>query len=172
MVSNFWLTLIVKKMAVTFPESIHPKNGYLLRFDYEIRAFQYLDYFKITSFYPEIKFFPLDISFETREELRDFLSYRGIVRQELEWNSLKEKSSEIITIIDSMKIYEVKESVSKFLLLYKFYSINEVAEMLSFSRPSIYKLIKNNQLDAIRLNGQLRISHSNLMGFINKGRCE
>ena len=119
-----------------------------------------------------IKFFPLDISFETREELRDFLSYRGIVRQELEWNSLKEKSSEIITIIDSMKIYEVKESVSKFLLLYKFYSINEVAEMLSFSRPSIYKLIKNNQLDAIRLNGQLRISHSNLMGFINKGRCE
>jgi excisionase family DNA binding protein len=54
-----------------------------------------------------------------------------------------------------------------YLLNYKYYSINEVAEMLLFSRPAIYKLVNGNTLKAVRINGQLRINHLNLMTYIN-----
>lgn len=79
-----------------------------------------------------------------------------------------QKLSNEFTIIDTTKIYEVDENISKYLLNYKYYSINEVAEMLSFSRPTIYKFINDGNLHSIRINGQMRIKHNDLTKFINK----
>lgn len=150
---------------VTFPDEIHPKHGVRLRFDYDIRAYQYLDYFGITKKY---KFIPLDLTFDSHNDLKKFLNEKGIVYQEIQVAAVFSKLSKIITVVDTRKIYDVEESVSKYLLNYKYYSINEVAEMLSFSRPTIYKLVNDQTLKAVRINGQHRINHLDIISFINK----
>jgi len=53
------------------------------------------------------------------------------------------------------------------LLNFKYYSINEVAEMLSMSRPTIYKFVNDQTLKSTRINGQIRVNHLDLMNFIN-----
>jgi excisionase family DNA binding protein len=153
---------------VTFPEEIHPKHGLRLRFEYAPRAFQYLDFFKIITFHPEYKFTPLNITFPDSKELYQFLYNRGIVFDEIYVEGTFSQLSEKITIVDTTKIYDVEDSITKYLLKYKFYSINEVAEMLSFSRPTVYTLVNENNLKAVRINGKIRINHMELMGYINK----
>ena len=153
---------------VTFPDELHPKHGLRLRFLYSIRAFQYLYYFNIIASSPEVKFFPLDLSFESVNELYQFLYNRGIVYDEFE---LEETYSEIekkVTVVNTRKIFEVEEALLKYLLNYKYYSINEVADMLSFTRPTIYKFVNEQTLKATRINGQLRVNHLDLVEFINK----
>lgn len=154
-------------MAVKFPDEIHPKHKLRLRFDYKIRAFQYLDYYGITISHPTYEFLPLNLTFETNKELTQFLYHRGIVYDEIDVSSTYSKLSNELTVIDTSKIYDVEESITKYLLNYKYYSINEVAEMLSFSRPTVYKLVNNHEVKAIRINGQLRVNHLDLMKFIN-----
>jgi excisionase family DNA binding protein len=154
---------------VTFPDIIHPKHGLSLRFKYKLRAFQYLDYFNITISYPIYKFVPLELIFESYKELEQFLYNRGIVYDEIEvsdtfWKTWNEPN----TVVETRKIYDVEESITKYLLNYKFYAINEVAEMLSFSRPTVYKLVNDQTLKAVRIHGQLRINHLDLIAFINK----
>lgn len=154
---------------VTFPDEIHPKFGVRLRFDYDIRAYQYLDYFCITETRPA-RFVPLNLTFDTYIELRQYLLNKGIVYKEIPINvnfSKYYKLPETITIVDTRKIYDVEESVSKYLLNFKYYSINEVAEMLSFSRPTVYKFINDQTLKSVRINGQIRVNHQDLMSFIN-----
>lgn len=153
---------------VTFPEIIHPKYKMILRFEYNFRALQYLEYFKIIESYPRYKFFPLDLTFDDTSELYKFLYERGIIYSEREVKDTFWKTwHEPYFFVDTRKIYEVEESIQKYLLNYKYYSINEVAEMLSMSRPTIYKLVKQQTLKAIRIYGQLRINHLHLVEFIN-----
>ncbi len=151
---------------VTFDEKLHPKHGMRIRFKYPPRAFQYLDFFKITITYPIYKFVPLDLTFESALELREFLYKKGIVYDETE---IRYTDTEVIgesAVVDTRKIYDVEESVVKYLLNYKYYSINEVAEMLSFSRPTIYKIINEGKIKTIRINGQMRIKHIDLNEYI------
>ena len=148
-------------------EKINPKNKLTLRFNSQRTAFQYLIEFNIISYNP-FKFIFLDLSFRNKIELYDFLYARGIARNEIDVTNMYQKLSNEFTIIDTTKIYEVDENISKYLLNYKYYSINEVAEMLSFSRPTIYKFINDGSLHSIRINGQMRIKHSDLTKFINK----
>lgn len=82
--------------------------------------------------------------------------------------SVHNKGEKRMTVVDTNKIYEVEENISKYLLNYKYYSINEVAEILSFSRPTVYNLVNNQTIKAIRINGKLRINHLDLIAFINK----
>jgi excisionase family DNA binding protein len=152
---------------VTFPEEIHPKHGKRLRFEYAPRAFQYLDYFKITMSYPTCKFIPLNITFNTGKELSEFLYNKGIVYDEITVSESLSHLSKMVTVVDSRKIYDIEEGVTKYLLNYRYYSVNEVAELLSLSRPSIYKLINGKSIQAIRIQGQLRINHLDLIKFIN-----
>lgn len=155
---------------VTFDEKLHPKHGLRLRFKYEPRAFQYLAFFKITATtdYKTYKFVPLDITFESWDELCKFLSARGIVYDEYDIRYTDTVIEAKAIVIDTTKIYDVEENVSKYLLNLKYYSINEVAKMLSFSRPTVYKLVNQNALKAVRIYGQLRINHLDLMEYINK----
>lgn len=153
-------------MAVTFPDRVHPKHGIEMRFLYSMRAIQYLDYFKITTNHPHYKFAPLDLTFGSYEELHEFLYRRGIFRDEMEVSVTNSEFSDVSTIVNTRKIYEVEESVTTYLLNYKYYSINEVAEMLSFSRPTVYKLINEGTVKAVRINGQMRIKHSDLSKYI------
>jgi excisionase family DNA binding protein len=151
---------------VTFPDEIHPKLGLRLRFAYKLRAFQYLDYFKITISYPTYEFVPLGLTFGDSKELSQFLFNRGILHHEVDIDEWHSKLSNEVLVVDTKKIWDAEESISKYLLTYKYYSINEVAEMLSFSRPTVYKLVNDQSLKAIRIYGQLRINHMDLMAFI------
>lgn len=149
-------------------KKINPKNKLILRFDSKRSAFEYLIRVNVTTSYPIIKFVPLNLTFQNKNDLLEFLFTHGIVREEIDVSNWYRKLSNEVTIIDTAKIYEVEESVSKYLLNYKYYSINEVADMLSFSRPTIYKFINDGNLNSIRINGQMRIKHSDLTKFINK----
>lgn len=154
---------------VTFSDKLHPKHHLAVRFDYEIRAEQYLAYFNIIIAYPTYEFVPLNLKFETHQELHEYLVKRGIIYYQTDHFDLhKSVHKDVLTIVDTQKIYEVEDDVTKYLLNYKYYSINEIASILSFSRPTIYKLVNDQILQAIRINGQLRINHLDLMKFINK----
>ncbi len=156
-------------MAVTFPDNISPKFGMRIRFTYPLRALQYLEWFKIIAYHPTYKFLPLDIEFVSYDDLEQFLIYKGIFRDEISWDASQHNYDidDIVRVVDTRKIFDVEESTTKYLLNYKYYSVNEVAEMLSFTRPTIYKLINDQTLKANRINGQLRIRHIDLMGLIN-----
>jgi excisionase family DNA binding protein len=153
---------------VTFPDKVHPKHGLTMRFKYSPRAIQYLKYFDIILYYPDYKFIPLDLTFNNADDLLQFLVNRGIVRYEVEVDITNKEFSDEISIVDTKKIYDVEESILKYLLNYKYYSINEVAEILSFSRPTIYKLVNDQTLKSSRIQGQIRINHLDLVAFINK----
>ena len=151
---------------VTFEEKLHPKYGLRVRFPYKTRAFQYLEYFNIITLLHPIKFVPLDLTFADSDELNTFLYNRGIIYDEIEISYSDTSIKTEVTIVDTKQIYGVEESLGKYLLNYKYYSVNEVAEMLSFSRPTIYKLIDDQILKAARINGQVRINHLELMQYI------
>lgn len=153
---------------VTFPEEIHPKRGLKVRFDYEPRATQYLQYFGIITGHPEYIFQPLNVKFQSSGDLNTFLRRRGVIYDEVEVSSTFNQIKTEFTVVDTTRIHDVEESITKYLEDYKYYSINEVADMLSFSRPTIYKLINNGSLIATRIHGQLRIRHADLMNFISK----
>jgi excisionase family DNA binding protein len=153
---------------VTFPDEINPKYGLKVRFDYSPRATQYLEFFKITTGYPTFKFIPLNLTFQSSNELYQFLINKGIIYDEVDIYTSDSKVEKRMTVVDTNKIYEVEENISKYLLNYKYYSINEVAEILSFSRPTVYNLVNNQTIKAIRINGKLRINHLDLIAFINK----
>lgn len=154
-------------MAVVFPDEIHPKHRLRLRFEHFARANQYLSHFKIVVLYPLYEFVPLDLKFNSIDDLNQFLFNRGIVYHEFDVSDTYPYIKKEFTIVDTRKIFDVEESINKYMLNYKYYSINEVAEMLSFSRPTVYKLINGNTLKAVRINGQLRINHLNLMTYLN-----
>jgi len=154
-------------MAVTFPDNVHPKYGLELRFGYTHRATQYLQYFNITTSYPEHRFIPLNLTFGTLEELQQFLYNKGILRDEVELAAYSTEYSEPVTIVSTRKIIETDETISNYLMNYKYYSVNEVSEMLSFSRPTVYKIIKEGKIKTYRINEQIRIKHSDLMDYIN-----
>ncbi len=152
-----------------FPEELHPKHHVSVRFDYDIRAEQYLEYFKIIISYPTYEFVPLHLKFETSQELRQYLINRGIIYYQRDhFDMHKSVHQRVMTIVDTQRIYDIEDNIAKYLLNYKYYSINEVAEMLSFSRPTIYKLVNEKSLKSVRINGQLRINHLDLMTFINE----
>lgn len=153
-------------MAVKFPDEIHPKFCLRLRFEHFARAHQYLDHFKIIELYPTYRFIPLDLAFKDSKDLDQFLFTRGIVYHEYDVSDYYPYIEKEITIVDARKIYSAEESITKYLLNYKYYSINEVAEMLSFSRPTVYKLVNSDKLKAIRIHGQLRVNHLDLMALI------
>lgn len=152
---------------VTFSDEIHPKYGLKVRFEYSPRALQYLMFFKIVTVHPSYMFLPLNLTFESNDELYQFLTTKDIISDEVEINDYTSQVIKKITVVDTRKIYDVEESITKYLLNYKFYSINEVAEMISMSRPTIYKLVSQQTLKAIRIYGQLRINHLDLMKFLN-----
>jgi excisionase family DNA binding protein len=151
---------------VTFPEEINPQKGLLLRFDYDPRAYQYLEFFKVINTLTH-KFLPIDLAFGSYNDLMKFLSDKGIVYQEIQVDSIYSRLSKIITVVDTRKIFNVAEDTTKYLLNYRYYSINEVADMLSMSRVTIYKLVNDQSLKAVRINGQFRINHLDLMNFIH-----
>jgi excisionase family DNA binding protein len=153
---------------VTFPDQIHPKNGLVIRFKDGSSSSKYLEFFKITTLYPLIKFIPQDITFDSGEELQKFLYKTGIVQDEIEVSGIFPKLSNVATIVNTKLIYEPDESNLNSFLKYKYYSVNEVAEMLSLSRPTVYKLVNDQTLKSIRIYDQLRINHVDLMAFINK----
>lgn len=160
-----------KTMAVIFPKEIKPRFGLKVKFDFSSRGTQYLDFFKITvSNYKDNThtFTPLNLSFSSYMDLYDFLTSKGIIYDEVEINTITSNIEKTITVVDCSRIFDIEDSVSKYLLNYKYYSINEVAEMLSFSRPTVYKLVKGNALKAVRICGQLRINHLDLMEFTNQ----
>lgn len=151
---------------VTFPDELHPKFGLKVRFEYSPRAFQYLQFFKLVTVHPTYSFLPLNLTFDSYDELNKFLVNRGILYDEAEINDYTSQVTKKVTVADTSKIYDVEESISKYLINYKYYSINEVAEMLSFSRPTIYKIINEGKIKTIRINGQMRIKHIDLYEYI------
>ena len=159
-------------IMVTFPDEIHPKFKQRIRFSYPIRALQYLEYFDIVvlSYGEEkkIEFSPLNLTFSTYQDLEKFLYEKGILQDEYDVDVFSDQISEKVTVVDASKIYEVEENINKYLLNYKYYSVNEVSEMLSLSRPTIYKIIREKKLKSIRINGQLRVKHRELLNYINE----
>lgn len=155
-------------MAVTFPDELHPKYGLKLRFDYSPRATQYLEFFNITASRPSFRFVPLNLTFQSSAELMQFMVNKGIIYEEVDVvYKFSLKVGERITVVDTSKILDIEKRISNYLLNYKYYSINEIAEMLSFSRPTIYKIINEGKLKTIRINGQMRIKQQDLSDYIN-----
>jgi excisionase family DNA binding protein len=157
-------------MAIKFPDEINPKNidesrSLKLRFEYSYRAIQYLDYFGIISII-EHTYIPLNMKFDDNKTLYGFLYDVGIVYDEITVSEAFSYLSDTVSIVDTGKIQMKDEDLSSAVLQHKFYSVNEIAEMLSFSRPTVYKLINEGKVKATRLNNQLRIKHSDYINYI------
>lgn len=157
-------------MAIHFPDEINPKHiaeprNLKLRFEYSYRARQYLDYFGIIS-YREHTYTPLRLDFEDSNSLNQFLYETGILYDEITVSASFSHLSETITVVDLAKIYPTDVNMSIAMLQHKFYSVNEIAELLSFSRPTVYKIIREGKLKASRINKQLRVKHADYIDYV------
>ena len=166
----------------SFPEEINPQKGFRVRFVNELNAMEYLDYFKIINRLKR-KFIPLDLTFPTYNDLKQFLFDKGILCNEIRsfhysnvYNSNRKElipeganklNIDTFIVVDTKKIYDVEESITKYLLNFKYYTVNQVADMLSMSRPTVYKVVNDKTLKSVRINGQIRINHLDLSNFIN-----
>lgn len=157
----------------SFPEEINPIHGYILRFGYEPTALEYLQYFKVIDIVKR-KFIPLDLTFNTFNELKQFLYDKAILGIEVKNTSYRNsdtaryKIENTVIVVDTKKIHDVEESISKYLLNFKYYTVNQVADMLSMSRPTVYRVVNDKTLKSVRINGQIRINHLDLANFINR----
>lgn len=169
MVKNFWV------MAVKFSNEMNPQNLLseqisIIKFDFWSRSIQYLDFFGIISSL-EHRYNPLNLTFDTYDDLKQFLFDKRIAY--FETDSPKYADSEGLPekypVVDLSRIYGKEIDLETHILQYKFYSVNEIAELLSFSRPTVYKLIKEGELKASRINKHLRIKHSDYVEYVTTG---
>ena len=157
-------------MALKFPDEINPKNiapskNLKLRFEYAPRAFQYLDYFGVISVL-DYTYAPLNLKLDDSDSLYRFLYDVGIVYDEINVESTFSYLSDKVTVVDTRKIQLQDEDLTTKILQYKFYSVNEIADMLSFSRPTVYKIINDGEIKATRINKQLRIKHADYVDYV------
>lgn len=161
-------------MSVSFPEDLHPKQipNTRLKYDFISRPMQYLEYFGVINSI-ERRFVPLDIVFNSYDQLKKFLHDRGIIYTEIN-DEVKDHVMvyKEMFVVDTSKIYDSEIDLNNKILQYKFYSVNEISDMLSFSRPTIYKILNSGELRATRINGQLRIKHSDFVDYVNKGSID
>lgn len=54
----------------------------------------------------------------------------------------------------------------------EFYTPHEVAEILRLSYPTVYKLIKNGDIEAIKLGAHYRVPASAIENMIDKNKDE
>ncbi len=156
-------------MAISFSEDLHPKKipNTKLKFGYYYRDIQYLQYFGVINLKENI-FTPSNLKFDSYEKLKQFLYERGIIGNEANVNAFtNEIDGWVLPFVDTGKIYNEDLDLNNRILQYKLYSINEIAHMLSLSRPTVYKLIDSGELKAKRVNGQLRIMHKDYIDYIN-----
>ncbi|MFW6046510.1 MAG: helix-turn-helix domain-containing protein [Candidatus Woesearchaeota archaeon] len=161
-------------MPVYFSQEIHPSKKIKIKFDFAPRALQYLRFFGLlksdNSTIPNrTGQFILDfmgIEFPNYDKLNEYLRENKIIYNELEVNSYSDIIKEY-TIVDCMRISELFEDQPTDIMKYKLYSINELCQLLSFSRPVVYKLIKDNKLKSIRVNDRIRVKHKDYINFIN-----
>lgn len=52
----------------------------------------------------------------------------------------------------------------------KFYSLEEVAQMLSVTYQSVYKLVRSGELEALRIGKVYRVTDRDLAGYLNRQR--
>ena len=52
----------------------------------------------------------------------------------------------------------------------EFYTAHEVAEILRLSYPTVYKLIKNGDIEAVKLGAHYRVPKSAIENMINKNK--
>ncbi|GAB93153.1 helix-turn-helix domain-containing protein [Gordonia rhizosphera] len=50
----------------------------------------------------------------------------------------------------------------------RLYTIEQAAEMLTVSRPTIYNMIRDNQLAATYVRSQMRVSQASIDAFIEQ----
>lgn len=50
----------------------------------------------------------------------------------------------------------------------RYLRVNTVAEMFDVSPATIYRAIRNGQLDAVRIGGSVRVPESALAGFVER----
>jgi excisionase family DNA binding protein len=51
----------------------------------------------------------------------------------------------------------------------KVYTINEVEEMLTVTRRTLYSYIKDGKLKAVKIGREWRVKHSDLQAFLDRG---
>lgn len=49
-------------------------------------------------------------------------------------------------------------------------SLNEVAQLLSVSRPTVYRLIRSGELPAIRVGERLRFDQADVQSYLERHR--
>ena len=165
-------------MAVTFPDNLHPSKKLKIKFDLAPRALQYLRFFGflrtensslVGGGHQAIHDF-MGISFKNYDELNQYLRKNKIIYDEVEVNHHSEIIKEF-TVVDCMRISELFEDQATDIMMQKLYSINELCELLSFSRPVVYKLIRDDKLKSIRINDKIRVRHTDYINFINQSEA-
>lgn len=54
----------------------------------------------------------------------------------------------------------------------RYYRVNALAEMFDVSPATIYRAIRNGQLDAVRIGGSVRVPKSALAGFVERAAAD
>lgn len=80
-----------------------------------------------------------------------------------------EEFMELLTLVRNLSP-EKRELLRKYLEeLDKFYTLNEVADILRVSRRTIYRYIKMGKLKAVKVHGQWRVSSEEIKRIKKEG---
>ncbi len=163
-------------MAVKFPQKINPTRKLKIRFDYAPRALQYLIFFGLiknkfaysTNDIEKDEHSFMGVKFDDYNDCKKFLEDNRIIYDEVDVSSYG--GDEVVkeyTVVDCKRLYELMEDQPTDIIKHKLYSVNELCNLLSFSRPVIYKLINSGELKSIHVNNKIRVKHQDYLNYIN-----
>jgi excisionase family DNA binding protein len=53
-----------------------------------------------------------------------------------------------------------------------FYNVNDLTKLLGVSKPTVYRLIETRQIPSYKIKGCVRISHDDVMNFLELNRLD
>jgi excisionase family DNA binding protein len=54
----------------------------------------------------------------------------------------------------------------------KLYTVDELTSLLSVSKPTVYRLIETRQMPSYKIKGCVRVSHNDVINYLEKNRLE
>jgi len=115
-----------------------------------------------------------DIQFKTESELIDWLEIHSIIEiiykstiitDEFIFKSYEYEIEYILLNTNQLNSLESNSFVNP-IIIERLLTIKEVSQMLSLTKPSVYKLFNSNQLPYYEILSQRKVKHTDLIKFI------
>lgn len=154
---------------IVFNQEVHPKNNIVIEFK-ETHPYRLTDYLLFFNIVRKSKnkdaYEVLGEVLSSLEETLDLLQRNNVIQHIYSCDVFGHIKHEGYTF-NSAAYNELIQDQLNHTETNKLYSVNELTKLLSVSRPTIYSMIKDGRLKAVKFNDTYRVKNKDLQGYLN-----